>query len=865
MSSKVPRTNRLSLALLASVACGGGGAQPTPDAGSPPVDAPPQIDAAVGTPTRAYDAQAYELVASFDWNRRVLVAAEQITLRMDNPADTVVVLDASVDVKRVHTGAVDLPWTLDAVRRTLEVDLGSLGATVSRAFTVDYEAATSGSLVASTGRDADPVTSRVVYSDSEPDRGVYWLVANHHPNDRALWSVELTVAADEDVIANGARVKDQAGSGGRTVRYEIDKPLPTYLMAFAAGQLEHRDRTSGRVPLSIWYRRGLAVDADAHLDVVAQAMAAFEPLVGPYPWDSYATVLLPEFPGGMENATITFNVETSGQGNVSYSLNAHELAHHWFGDWVTMRGFDDVWFKEGMATLLASEADRARRDVEGKGRRFGYDFGFYPGDAVRDTSLTSLDKYTSGPYQRAAWMITQIRAQVGETAFWQSLKNLLAAHALGDIDSEGFIRTFAPALDEPTIQKLLAAIDRKPPPGVAIATAPSGADTAVTLTLTDPSGQMIAPLGIAAVAADGTAVTQTLAVGVPLQLTVPSGGYLAPDEADVHPDWSYSFDVTDDFWAKLVPLFAPMASPALTALETRSAAQQERVLDDYGLPPFGASGVAGFYAAVDSRLARRSAEIDGCATLGYLAGVGGDVAGWTAAMPAILMQPAIPLFSPGYGRCGVTLATQTFGAEIADLVDNLTPQNAARFVYLMGFDYGADTSFDVISRAAQLAPSLFLREQAIARLSYQAISGGGYSAVPPASAGAWKTFFRARLAETTSSTRFRIVWRGIVGLADDGALTLAGEKLHTVPLSAAMQRQVVCDAYQIGLAHAGAWATFQQAAQPWSSLAASAQAVLADPAQCQQALRKAGPARARRPLEATDSPARRRAEAASDM
>jgi hypothetical protein len=861
----------LSLCVLC-LACGTDAAQPgadapvpVADAPPPPIDARPAIDAGAGVATRAYDAQAYELTGSFDWNRRVLVAVEQITLNMVNPADTSVELDAAVDVKRVHAGAADVPWTLDPTHRTLQVDLSSLGATVARTFTVEYEVATSGSLVASSGRDADPVTARVVYTDSEPDRGVYWLVANHHPNDRASWAVELTVAADEDVISNGARVKDQTGGGGRTVRYEIDKPLPTYLMAFAAGQLEHHDRATGRVPLSIWHRRGLAVDAEAHLDVVAQAMAAFESLVGPYPWDSYTTVLLPGFPGGMENATITFNGETSGQGNVSYSLNAHELAHHWFGDWVTMRDFDDVWFKEGMATLMASEADRARRDVEGKGRRFGYDFTFSPGDAVRDSTLSSLDKYTSGPYGRAAWLITQIRVRVGETAFWQSLRALLTAHALGDIDSEGFLRSFAPALDGPTIQKLLGAIDRKPPPAIAISVTPSGADQMVSLTLTDPSGQMIAPLGITVVAADGTAVTQTLAVGAPLVVTVPSGGYLAPDEADIHPEWGYSFSVSDDYWNKLVTLYAPSAAPALAALETRSAGHQERALDDFGLPPFGAAGVAGFYAALDSRLARRSAEVQGCATLGYLAGVGGDVAGWTAAMPAIVAQPALPVFSTTYGRCGVTVGSQTFGAEIANLVDDLTPQDAARFSYLMSFDYGADASFDVISRAAQLAPSMFLREQAISRLSYQAQPGGVYSAVPPASAGAWKTFFRARLTETTSQTRFLIVWRGVVGLQDDGALALAGQKLHTVPLSSATQRRVVCDAYQIGLAHAGAWATFQQAAQPWSSLAPAASAVLADPNGCAQALHKGAPARPRPVGEAVDSPAARRAESAASM
>jgi hypothetical protein len=373
----------------------------------------------------------------------------------------------------------------------------------------------------------------------------------------------------------------------------------------------------------------------------------------------------------------------------------------------------------------------------------------------------------------------------------------------------------------------------------------------VTLTLTDPSAQMIAPLAVTVVAADGTATSHTLAVGTPVQVVVPAGGYIAPDEADVHPDWGFSFSVPEAYWSGLVPLFAPSAEPALAALEARSAGHQERILDDLGLPPFGATGVAPFYAALDSRIARREAEIDGCATLGYLAGVGGDAAGWTAALPAILHQPAIPIFATGYSRCGVTLAADTFGAEIATLVDDLTPQSAARFAYLMSFDYGADASFDAISRAAQLAPSMFLRELAIQRLSYQAAATAGYTPVPAGSAAAWKTFFRARLAEVTSATRFGIVWRAIVGLSDDGALVAAAGKLHTVPVSAASQRRIVCDAYQIGLAHAGAWEAFQQAAQPWTSLSSEAAAALADPSQC-QSLAKPGSARPfpRAPIDA---------------
>jgi hypothetical protein len=276
------------------------------------------------------------------------------------------------------------------------------------------------------------------------------------------------VGLNEDVVANGTRTKDERHDGQRVVRYEMNDPLPTYTMAFAAGEIEHRDRTTGRIPISVWYRRGLMLDPNDMLGLLSDAMTSFENLVGPYPWPAYAVVLLPEFSGGMENTTITFTTETSGQANPGTNLQAHELAHQWFGDWVTVATFDDVWIKEGMATLLAPEADRAQRDADGKGRRFGSYFAFSPNDAIRDRALVGLAKYTSGPYQRAAWLLTQIRERVGDVAFWQSLRQVLAKYALGSIDSESFVRSFG--LDDPTVQKILRLLDEKRVPAVAITT-----------------------------------------------------------------------------------------------------------------------------------------------------------------------------------------------------------------------------------------------------------------------------------------------------------------------------------------------------------------------------------------------------------
>ncbi len=536
-------------------------------------------------------------------------------------------------------------------------------------------------------------------------------------------------------------------------------------------------------------------------------------------------MLLPEFSGGMENVTTTFLGEAAGQANPNFVLSAHELSHHWFGDWVTVEDFDDLWIKEGMATLLGVEADRARRDAEGTGRLFGYPFSFAPADSIRDKQLVGLDKYTTGPYRRAAWLLTQIRANVGEASFWQSARDVLGKYALGSIDSERFVRSFA--LGENTIQKVLASLDRKDVPEIAITTAPNGTDTSVTLTLSDPGRTMIAPLRVSVVDAEGRATGMTLQVDVPLTVIVPAGGYMAPDEEDVHPDWFQSFAVDADAYGKLASLFIPTSAPALSAFETRSAAHQERALGWGASFLFEPVTLSDFYRNLDSIPARRSAELDACVTL-----KNEPAADWAPALASILSSPSLSTWSAGYANCGTDLATRLFGAELSSLATAVDATTASRFIYLSSFDYGVVPSFDAFSTVATHAPSLQLREQAVTRLATQADPNGGYSALSADQVPAWKDFFRARLAETTSSTRFRIVWRGVTALGDDGALTLAGEKLQTVRLPADLQRQVVCDAYAIAQARAGAWIEFQIAAQPWEALAPLAKAVLENPTGC---------------------------------
>ncbi len=774
--------------------------------------------AAVGVGARGYDVLAYDLAARFDWGTATLTAHEQV--RIACRAQPTIELDAEVAIAAVTVDGRPAAFTVDAAAHTVAVDTGGVDGPVTLAF--DYTATPSDALLLSGPRDDDPVASRVLFTDSEPDRGRRWLVGDHVPADRATFAVALTIPADHDAVANGERTGDRTSADGRVVSYAIAEPIPTYLMAFATGELDHVERTSGRVPLAVWFRRGLALDAAANLDMLAEQLATFEALLGPYPWSRYAVVLVPQYGGGMENATITFDNELSGQGVLGFGLSAHELAHQWFGDWVTMHGYDDVWVKEGMATLLAAEADRARRDRDGTGRWFGSDFNFNPDDAVVDPALTGLDKYTSGPYERAAWLMTQIRARIGDAAYWAGARKVLADHARGTITGEQFVRSFAPALDEATIARILAALPRRGAPMITVAWTPVAGGTELTFGLDDPDQLLLAPIEVGAVGADGVAGPR---VALPTTVTVPDGGYLALDPDGVHPYWPYVFGPWSEYFDGVEPRLAPHAEPALTAFASRAPTQQERGLYA-GLPVATPAAFTALYGALDSTEAQATAATVACEALAALTGP--EAMAFAQALAPALQTPAITRYQGGLGRCGAVVPGLILGAEFEQLAAAPTAANAARLDYLMAFDYGAARTLAALAPVVTSAPSLRLRDRAVARLVAQLVPP--YAPIDPVDAPTWQAFFRDRYATTTSLSRLFTVWRGSQRLRDADALPLLADRLRAVPMPVVYQVDFVCQAFD--LAAPGDWAAFKDVLQPWSTLPAEVAAVLTDPGQC---------------------------------
>ena len=495
-----------------------------------------------GRVKKSIDVIRYELKGRFDWQTDILSA--QVAITLVRPMGlTTIELDSLVPrVKRVQLESgtlTDLAFRVDQAASALRIDIPESVTADTLRLLVSYEldgkpmAGRRANFKVVRPRTSDPAQSRVFYVRSEPQGAPAWMPCHDHPDDRALFDTEFTMAADERMIANGRLVKDTVDGGVRTMGYETEHTLPTYLMAFAQGEFVSATRQHGALPVSVWARRGVQVDWDSILDETVRQIAQFEKLLTPFPFEKYAIVLLPQFGGGMEHASITFNNETSSSQPLrgDYSLMAHELGHHWFGDYVTVRSWDDLWIKEGMATLLAAEAMSFYEDQNHTGVLMGETFRFSNGEAVRDKALEPEQKYGTGPYQRSAWYFTQLRSIVGEDVFWRTMRRALLEHAYGTISSEELLELFRPEMPADLFAKAVASLDAHEAPQVHV----EHADGVVKLSLEDKENVLLAPLEIYARGAGGAESHRFLAPGTSIELKKEEGWLTVADPRDIHP------------------------------------------------------------------------------------------------------------------------------------------------------------------------------------------------------------------------------------------------------------------------------------------------------------------------------------------
>ena len=270
------------------------------------------------------------------------------------------------------------------------------------------------------------------------------------PDLKARLTLTLTTPVGWRALANGITEHVDTAHTAARYRFRETDPLPTYLFAFAAGPWHQFSGGPRRTNLWVRESRAREVEVDSLQRQVGSALSSLERYFGlPYPFQQFQYMLSPAFPfGGMEHPGVTMFNEESFIYREPPTLNQrlgrratiyHEVAHHWFGDDVTMRWFDDLWLKEGFATYMAAKM----QDIEGlpnpwmsfylRNKPAAYDVDQTTGTTPVWQQLGNLDQaksnYGAIVYNKAPGILKQLNYLVGDAPFRAGLHNFLAGHA----------------------------------------------------------------------------------------------------------------------------------------------------------------------------------------------------------------------------------------------------------------------------------------------------------------------------------------------------------------------------------------------------------------------------------------------------
>jgi aminopeptidase N len=302
-------------------------------------------------------------------------------------------------------------------------------------------------------RFTDPADDAVyVYAQAFLDDAQRIFACFDQPDLKAVFRLRVT-AADRVLSNTRGTLVDGVHVFEQTV------PLSTYHLTLAAGPWHGEQVWHDGIELGVWCRASLAehLDAAELLEITAQCLDFQQPAFGSrYPFgDTYDQVFVPEFnAGAMENpGMVTFSDEafvyrsrtTEGSRRLRAQVIAHEMAHMWFGDLVTMRWWDGIWLNESFAELMGVHTvDRTTR-FEGAWSDFclGRKAWGYRADQLPTThpvaghvpdSRAALLNFDGISYAKGASVLRQLVAFVGEDVFFTGLRAYLARHAHGSTD-----------------------------------------------------------------------------------------------------------------------------------------------------------------------------------------------------------------------------------------------------------------------------------------------------------------------------------------------------------------------------------------------------------------------------------------------
>jgi aminopeptidase N len=303
--------------------------------------------------------------------------------------------------------------------------------------------------------------------DNWPNRVHHWIPCFDHPAAKATVTFSITAPAHDTVVANGKldRVENTSNTT-RTWSYAESVPIPPYCMIIAVGDFAIVHPPAQEITPLAYYVP--STDKDFAMQGFAPAnpsLKFFSQTIAPYPYEKLALIIGATRFGGMENSSAIvfsntlFNSRPQAPLSSVFRIRqglveviAHEIAHQWFGDSVTESTWSDLWLSEGFADYFAGlfiqrfEGEAAFQQYMSHEAEVYFKYEKQTRTPIHDTETEDLFKLlNANNYQKGAWVLHMLRAELGDEQFFRGIRTYYAAHKSSTANTDDLRAAFEKA------------------------------------------------------------------------------------------------------------------------------------------------------------------------------------------------------------------------------------------------------------------------------------------------------------------------------------------------------------------------------------------------------------------------------------